>query len=96
MYANNAMMANDSKSTPIIIRVRRSNRNCRVASNRFVFSTLIARSEGRSSAIFRDFDTVLGVYTGEQMSNLEQIAYNDDYYEGNLSCVTFMAEKGSV
>ena len=41
-----------------------------------------------------DFDTVLGVYTGSQFENLEQIAYNDDCESSSTSCVTFGAKAG--
>jgi len=39
-----------------------------------------------------DFDTVIGVYTGNAVDSLSQIAANDDVFDGRTSIVTFDAE----
>ncbi|MGD1714648.1 S8 family serine peptidase [Dapis sp. BLCC M172] len=42
-----------------------------------------------------DFDTVLGIYTGDSVSDLTEVASNDDAGEGLQSLVTFEAFEGT-
>ncbi|MDJ0515403.1 MAG: S8 family serine peptidase [Trichodesmium sp. MO_231.B1] len=42
-----------------------------------------------------DFDTILGIYTGDSVSDLTEVASNDDSGEGLQSLVTFDAVEGT-